>query len=184
MVSNDPANALGNNEYLVMVTATSTDPNDGSLVATIYQTIVVTVINVNEPPGRPGDVAATPATNNGHETLEVTWTAASTTGRPPVLDYDVHFREQGQSNWRDANYDGTAVSTSIEDLDPSTTYEVRVVARNEEGDGPWSETAIDITSMANQRWALLHQQQYLPCRRKLDNRRYRGQPQTTILRTG
>ncbi len=48
-----PANNAQNNEYVLVVTATSADPNDATRTLTTEQTITVTVTDVNEAPSVP-----------------------------------------------------------------------------------------------------------------------------------
>ena len=68
--------------------------------------------------------------------LSVIWTAPANIG-PPITDYDVQYRQEDK-NWNSHPFDGTGTTTTITGLTQGATYEVQVLARNAEGDGPWS----------------------------------------------
>ena len=122
------------------VTVTATDPHGGS--ATIG--VTVTVIDVDEPPGRP----TVSISGQTLSSLSVEWDAPDNEGRPAITDYDVEYRRASDSGWTDHPHQGTGLSAVIGDLTPGTDYRVQVMARNEEGDGQWSETAQG-TTVAN-----------------------------------
>ena len=141
LVSTDPANAAGNNEYILVVTATS---GSGARQLTATQTLTITVTDVNEAPEQPAPptvatVAATPTS------LSVNWTAATNTG-PAITAYNLRYRKSSEVSWTSASYAGTAISTTLTGLSPGTSYEVQVLAKNREGDGPWSESGTGTTA--------------------------------------
>ena len=70
----DPANVAGNNEYIVVVSATG-GASDRELTAT--QTLTVTVTDVTEAPGTPSAPTIAEATFNS---LKVVWNAPTNTG--------------------------------------------------------------------------------------------------------
>ena len=118
-----PANAAGNNEYLVVVRATS-GAGDRELTADL--TISMAVTDEEEPPearARPA-VTAAPATG-----LTVEWTAPATAGGPPVTGYEVEYRAGDTGAFSGWPHAGTALSAALTGLSPSTRYEVRVRAR-------------------------------------------------------
>ncbi|MDE2940715.1 MAG: fibronectin type III domain-containing protein [Chloroflexota bacterium] len=80
--------------------------------------------------------------------LDVTWTVPDTTG-VTVNGFEAQYCKQGNVGWTDYNGNLTATDTSINlaDLDAGATYEVRVRAETNEGDGPWSDTG---SGQANQ----------------------------------
>ena len=140
LVSTTPANDAGNNEYIIIVTATS---GTGARQTTATQTLTITVTDVNEAPGQPAPptvtaVAATPTS------LSVSWTAATNTG--PAITYNLRYRKSSEASWTSSTYAGTAVSTTLTGLSPGTSYEVQVLAKNREGDGPWSEAGTGRTA--------------------------------------
>ncbi len=118
------------------VTVTAADPHEAS--ASIAVTITVT--DMAEPPGRPTVSIA----GQTRTSLVVGWTAPDNAGRPAITDYDVEYREVTDplSSWNsDADHEGTGLSITLTDLTPGTDYEARVLARNHEGDSPWSNLA-------------------------------------------
>ncbi len=121
----------------------SGDP-DAAIDATISVTIAVT--DVDEPPPAPVAPAVTRPASAPETSLDVTWTAPDTTGRPPLTDYDVRYRVPGEG-WSSAVHDGTATTTTLTGLIANTTYEVQVSASNAEGGGPWSESGSGTTAL-------------------------------------
>ena len=139
--STDPANAAGNNEYIVVVTATS-GPSGRTQTAT--QTLTVTVTDVsNEPPGKPADPSTT-TDNTQPRQLGVSWTAPTNPG-PPITDYDVQYREGTSGSFTDAGYDGTGTTTTLTGLTSGTAYQVQVRAVNLDGNGAWSDSGSGTT---------------------------------------
>ena len=118
----DGEDAQGNQE----ATATSDD----------MISVTINVGDLDEPPGKP----APPSVIATGTWLSVRWSEPSNTG-PPIDDYDLRVRKQGTSAWTVVAHDGTATSVVVGDLDAATAYEVRVRARNDEGDGAWSDAA-------------------------------------------
>ena len=136
----DPANAAGNNQYVVVVTATS---GAGERVKTATQTITVTVTDVNtEAPGKPDapNVSAASATS-----LSVSWSAPSNAG-PAITDYDYRHRTSPDGSWTEVTDTAiTALSATIAGLAEGTSYDVQVRATNAEGTGAWSDSGTDST---------------------------------------
>ena len=136
--STTPANAAGNNEYIVMVQATGR--------GTATQTLTVTVTDVAEKPGKPAAPGVTAATATPTK-LSVTWTAPTNTG-PAINDYDVQYRTGGPSGtWQDAGFTGTGTSTTLTGLTQGTAYDVQVRATSDEGTGPWSASGSRSTAV-------------------------------------
>ena len=107
--------------------------SDGTLTATLSN-IDIAVGDVDEAPSAPSapTVAAASATS-----LSVSWSAPANTG-PDITDYDVQYRVKGVSSFTDASHSGTDTSVTITGLTSSTTYEVQVRAKSDEGSGAWS----------------------------------------------
>ena len=103
--------------------------------------VTVTVTDVDEPPGRPSRPTVI---SNGETSLYVEWSAPTNTG-PPINDYDVQYRVGSSGPFTDADHTGTATQTTISNLDPDTTYEVQVRAKNAEGTSGWSESGTGST---------------------------------------
>ena len=143
VVSADPSNAAGNNEYVVVVQARS---GTHGKKRTAEQTLVVTVTDVDEPPPAPVAVAVAVESPTS---LRVSWQAPDNSGRPAITDYDVQYRVAGSDTFSDAGHVGTGLSATLTNLTASTTYEVQVRASNDDGAGPWSP-AVRWTTGANQ----------------------------------
>ena len=135
-------NVAGNNEYTVIVTATS---GESTRELTVCDTLTVTVADVNEAPGRPAAPTVSASTVNS---LTVDWVAPANTG-PEITDYDVQYRVGNNGEFTDAEYDGTGLTTTLIDLPENTSYEIQVRAKNNEGTGVWSESGSGMT-VANQ----------------------------------
>ena len=130
----NPSDAGGDNSLEVEVTAS--DGTDDSTPLTL----TVNVTNVNEPPGAPRGLSV--STNDGNPTtaLDVSWTAPDTTGIPAITGYDVQYRAGYSGAWtaHDFGSNGSAIETTVTGLDSNTTYQVRVRATNDEGEGQWA----------------------------------------------
>ena len=139
--STTPANAANNNEYIVVVTATS----GSSPTQTATQTLTVTVTNEpNEPPDKPADPTTT--TDNAQpRQLGVSWAAPTNPG-PAITDYDVQYRQGATGSFTDAGYDGTGTTTTLTGLTSGTAYQVQVRAVNADGNGPWSDSGSGTTA--------------------------------------
>ena len=125
-------------------------------------TVNVTVGDVDEPPGSVEPVVVTSLSKCDHpsraevsvEPIIVTslsssellacWSKAPNTG-PKKLEYQVQYRKQVETDWTDIVDD--AHETRIRNLSSNTTYQVRVRAFNDEGEGPWG-TGSGTTEMA------------------------------------
>ena len=141
LVSTEPANAAGNNEYIIVVTATS---GTGARVQTATQTLTITVTDVNEPPAKPSAPTVT-AADATPTSFNVSWTAPTNTG-PAITAYNLQYRKNNEVSWTSATYAGTETSTILTWLTPGTTYDVQVMAKNSEGDGPWSNSGSATTA--------------------------------------
>ena len=114
-------------------------------------TVTVTVNNVKEPPGRPAAPAVT-AASDSTTSLTVTWRAPTNTG-PPITRYYAHYCLDStgcdqNSEW--SSYPSTADTTAtIANLREGGTYQVRVRAKNNEGQSPWSAIGTGAASTAN-----------------------------------
>ena len=115
---------------------------DASASGTINVTITVT--DVNEPPLAPG----TPAVSEkSASSVSVTWTAPANAGRPAIAGYDYQYKKTVSrlGAARPMLRTGVVTSATISGLDASTSYDVQVRAKNDEGTGPWSATGAGST---------------------------------------
>ena len=145
------------------------DDRAGGSASTV---VTINVVDVDEPPSAPSAPRVT-ATKDTGQSLDVSWSAPRNTGKPPITDYDIQYREvktgTSQDEWEpwphgaDGN-DSTETSTEItrrlpgatEDrLKPRTQYEVRVRAKNGEPEDDvadnWSSVAKATTGQSNSR---------------------------------
>ena len=113
------------NEYSVRVQVEDGQGGFAGIDATI------TVMDVDEPPAQP---EAPEVRSAGLTSLAVGWTAPDNQG-PEITDYDLRYREVG-GEFQDAGYSGIGTSWALNDLSPTTGYEVQVRAINAEGSAP------------------------------------------------
>ena len=115
------------------VTVTATDTSNATAVATV----TISVTDVDEPP----DAPATPTVNavSGSTTsLAVSWVAPANDGKPAIDSYDVQYRLSGAAAWTDGPQTVTTTTDNLTSLVANTSYEVQVLATNDEGDSGWS----------------------------------------------
>ena len=113
------------------VTLKAEDDNGG----TDTLAVTITITDVEEPPGRPVAPSVT-AVDGSPTSLSVNWTTPTNTG-PAIDNYDLQYREGTSGSWTGPqSVSGT--SATIPGLTESTSYQVQVLARNAEGDSPWS----------------------------------------------
>ena len=73
-------------------------------------------------------------------TLDATWEKPDLNGGPDIAGYAVEYRQTGGS-WTNFAHSGTGVTTTITGLTANTSYQVRVQAKNGEGDSVWSDAS-------------------------------------------
>ena len=147
---------------------------DDGAGASASKEVTINVTDEDEPPSAPSAPRVTATTGTGWS-LEVSWNAPSNTGKPAITDYDVQYRKFKSASpdpWQqwphdsvettDENAYNTDRSTVItrrlpgddeDPLEPGTQYEVRVRAKNGEGDTTenWSSVAKGTTGPSNSR---------------------------------
>ena len=114
--------------------------------ASVEITVTITVTDVDEAPPKPNTPSVIQTSSSPASALDVAWTEPDMTGKPAVTGYDVRYRVQGATEWTDHAFTGTGTQTTLSDLTGSTTYEVQVLARNDEGESPWSDTGVGNTA--------------------------------------
>ena len=137
----NPADADGNNVYLVTVTATG---GTGARALSTDQAITVTVNDVDEPPAAPAAPTVS-AVSGSSDSLSVSWTAPDNTGRPDIDSYDLRYRK-GTDAWADGPQNETGTTATISGLDEDSAYQVQVRATNEDGDSAWSSAGSGTTN--------------------------------------
>ena len=150
VASTTPANAAGNNEYLVEVTVTS--GADGRTL-TAVQAITVTVTNVDEKPMTPSAPTFLIAEDRGTVVVTANWAAPVNLG-PPITGYKVQYRTRSAggawSAWRAGTHSGTNPAWELPAIPAGEEAEVQVRAVNAEGEGPWSSSgSVTIVQQAN-----------------------------------
>ena len=101
--------------------------------------VTITITDVNEPPGRPAAPSVSSVAGNT-TSLSVNWTAPSNTG-PAIDNYDLRYREGTRGNFTNGPRNVSGTSETITGLTANTSYQVQVLARNAEGDSPWSPSS-------------------------------------------
>ncbi len=114
------------------------DGNGGQATVTVN----VEVTDVEERPGKSGDLAVSSLTATS---LSVVWSEPANTG-PPITGYNVRYRKTGDAGWTDSDFTGTDSRTDLTGLDRNTSYEVQVQAVSDEGAGEWSDNGTGATS--------------------------------------
>ena len=117
--------------YSVTVVVEDSDDNSDEI------TVVLSVIDQNEPPLAPTPVFVTPTSGSASK-LNVSWNPPDNTGRPSINNYDLQYREVGAANYRNGPQNVSGSRTTISGLKSGTRYQVQVRATNAEGDGPWT----------------------------------------------
>ena len=138
----NPADADGDNVYLVTVTASG---GTGARALSTDQAITVTVTDVDEPPSAPAAPTVS-AVSGSSDSLSVTWTAPDNTGKPDIASYDLQYRKGTTGNFADGPQDVTGLTDTITGLDADSLYQVQVRATNDEGDGAWSSAGSGATN--------------------------------------
>ena len=137
----------------------------------VSKEVTISVTDVEEAPSAPTGLTVR-ATKDTGWSLDVSWNAPTNTGKPPITDYDIQYRKDGDANdtWQnwphgtadDTNANNTDTSATItrraaavdaDPLEPRTRYEVRVRAKNGEDDtgGNWSSISQGTTGASNRR---------------------------------
>ena len=114
------------------LTVTANDPRGGNARATV----MIDISDVDEPPPRPAAPSVSP-TRGETDSLDVSWIAPSTSGRPGISGYELQYRTGGDP-WASWSHTGTGIVATIDQLSPDTNYDVQVRAINDEGESRWS----------------------------------------------
>ena len=127
------------NSYSVTVKA-SDGTDSGELAVTISLTDAA---EKSATPAKP-TLAAVPGSST---TLDATWEKPDLNGGPDIAGYAVQYRQTG-GNWTNFAHSGTGVTTTITGLTANTSYQVRVQAKNGEGDSVWSDASDAVRTSA------------------------------------
>ena len=140
------------NTYLVTVTVDDGETRDSPITLDV----TINVSDEEELPAAPppptvvsGEDPDLADTNElSTTTLKVVWHPVVNTGRPQIDGYAVQYKKSTDNSFTDDDHSGTGTTTTIADLDPNTSYHVRVRATNTHGSGPWSLVGTGSTNKA------------------------------------
>ena len=135
--TSDPLDFEDASSHSVIVRAA--DGQGGSVTKDVH----ISVIDVDEPPTAPGIPTIS---DPGLTSFTVIWVKPANTG-PAITDYDVQYSVGTTESFTAWPHDGTALSTSITGLSQNTSYQVQVLATNDEGSSPWSVAATGGTTV-------------------------------------
>ena len=127
--------------YSVTVGVSDGKKADGTADTSVDDTIAVTinVTDVNEPPPKPGGPTLVQNSTNPNSQLDVSWTAPNMSGKPALSGYDVQYKETGSNSYPGSRSVGASTtSLSMTGLSGNTSYDVRVRAKNAEGESEWA----------------------------------------------
>ena len=129
------------------VTVRATDPLDaGAIIA-----VTVHLTDVDEKPATPAAPTVRAIDGSGTD-LMATWIAPGTNGGPPLIGYDVQYRQGAAGDWNDWQHTDSATTTTITGLDAGTDYQVRVRALNGEAPSDWSPPGRGRTNVVMKGW--------------------------------
>ena len=95
--------------------------------------LTINVTDGEEPPLAPVNPQVTSITDTG---FTVTWEAPDNTGRTAITEFELTVEKPDSTVTTHKTPDGSTHSISLSDLQPGTTYDLTLKARNTDGDGP------------------------------------------------
>ena len=107
--------------------------------------VQIELTDVDEPPLAPDPPTVSPVSGSS-DSLSVSWTAPDNTGKPDIDSYDLQYRKGTSGPFTDGPQAVADTMATIDGLDANASYQVRVRATNDEGDGPWSSAGTGSTS--------------------------------------
>ena len=109
--------------------------------------VTINLTDVEEKPLAP-DAPTVSSVENSTNSLSVTWTAPTNTGRPSITSYDLQYKKSTETDqdWQDGPQNRSGTTATITGLDGNIRYDVQVRATNADGDGPWSGTGSGTTN--------------------------------------
>ena len=119
--------------------------SDGHHTPATSGDITVRLIDVAEPPRRPG-APWVRALDGSTDALDVRW--AEIEG-DAVRSYDLRYREGSSGDWTNGPQDVTGTRDIIDNLESGTSYQVQLRATNSKGDSDWSPTTSASTGTDN-----------------------------------
>ena len=111
----------------------------GGCSSSATASLAVTVSVTNVPPPPTPSVSVTVPSTDGHEELDVSWTAPGSGHTGFGLEYCTgHCKTFTSAGWTSQSFSASARSTTLTGLRSGTQYFVRVKAKSGEGDSDWS----------------------------------------------
>ena len=112
--------------------------NDAGLNWTGGDTVSLTLTDPDRSPGAPETPAAPDigATEGSNTSLDVGWLEPASAG--PFVKYYLRYRQETHVRWTDGPQNITTNFANITSLGDGSTYEVQVLANNNNGDSEWS----------------------------------------------
>ena len=140
----DAGDTANNNTYEVTVTV-----KDSSGTAET-QNVTISVTPVPEKPGAPAAPTVVSADSDDGTTtyeLKVIWYPPDDTVEA-ITSYAVEYKKTTDTSFvtTGVEHTGTATTATITGLEVDTSYQVRVRATNDAGDGPWSLSGVGATN--------------------------------------
>ena len=108
-----------------------------SLIESLLFSFILSLV-----PGQVVGLALSSSVTNNQPSLSVSWT---TVQHDLSLQYQVDYRVSGSTTWSTVSPNPTSTLTTLENLQLGTTYEVRVRAVSDVGNGTWSDTSSETT---------------------------------------
>ncbi len=103
--------------------------------------VTINLTDFDEPP----EQLAAPTVTAAGQDLQVSWTAKSNAGRPPVTGYDLRYKKTADTGWTDGPQNVSGTSSLVTMLEANTAYQVQVQAINHEGRSSWSSAGTATT---------------------------------------
>ena len=112
--------------------------NNAGLNWTGGDTVSLTLTDPDRSPGAPETPAAPDigATEGSNTSLDIGWLEPASAG--PFVKYYLRYRQETHVRWTDGPQNITTNFANITSLGDGTTYEVQVLASNNNGDSEWS----------------------------------------------
>ena len=140
-----PHGGSGNdsNSYSVMVKVDDGESRDSD----VMRAVTITVRDdVDEAPAAPypptvvsgEDTDTSDETEESTTSLKVVWHPPENMGPRTIISYAVEYKESIETSFGNTRVEISGTTTTIPDLEPDTSYDVRVQATNGEGTGTWS----------------------------------------------
>lgn len=103
-----------------------------------YDMTIKQYLRQANPPSVPQNLSTSSLDNS----ISLNWESPADDGGAPITDYIVRYRVSGSDSWTEVLVDGKTYSLKIDNVDPGSSYDIQVIARNYAGDSPPAETFV------------------------------------------